>query len=490
MNKWSDILSRYNDKYFYLSLCLGLLLIATAMIYTGINIGVVIACIPVLSLVLLFLFKKPSWLMMILFVVNYVIMGISRYMLNIQGGIIIDGLLLLILSIIFIRSVFSPVDNWRKANNMLTYLSLIWLIFCAVEILNPQTTPELWLTSVRGIAFYLFLFVFLTSVLLNRFSNLKHILVLWAILTILAVTKAVIQRYIGFDWAEKHWLFVDNGATTHIIRSGIRYFSFFTDAANFGCCMAFSMVVFSISAIYIKNKYLKILFCVVAVLSGYGMAISGTRTALAVPFVGYTLFSILAKRTKILIGGIVLVLSMFIFFNFTNIGQSNSDIRRMRTAFDGTKDASFNVRLENQKRMREFMPDHPFGIGIGKSKHTEPEDYMYGIATDSSLIFIWVETGTVGLIIFLSIFLIVLCRGIYDVLFKIKNEELKGIISALVAGLGGMLVTAYGNEVLQQFPTGPILYMCMTFIVLGRYFDKELANKEEVQLSADAIKES
>lgn len=482
MSKLSDIFSVYNGKYFYLVLFIGLLIMSITIIFFDIASGIILAGIPLLCIVLLFLFKRPYWLMIILFVMNYIIMGISRYILSLQGGIIIDILLLTTLSILLIQTVFFRVDYWRRANNTLTYLALIWVIYCTLEIINPHTTPELWLTSVRGIAFYLFFFVLLTLALFDRYITLKHILILWASLTVLAVIKALIQKFIGFDWAESHWLFAEKGAKTHIIYSGVRYFSFFTDAANFGCSMALSMVVFSISALYIKNKYIKVLFIIASLFSAYGMVISGTRAALAVPFVGYTIFVIVSKRTKIIIGGVILILSTFIFFYFTNIGQGNAEIRRMRTAFEGSKDASFIVRLENQKKMKEFMPSQPFGIGIGKSKHTEPEDYMYGIATDSSLIFIWVETGTVGLIIYLFIFLFVLVRGIYDILFRIKNEEVKGIMSALVAGLGGMLVTAYGNEILQQFPTGPILYMSMAFIIMGRRFDKEIETKKENKL--------
>lgn len=470
-----------NGIYFYLILFIGLIILSLTTAFFDLNTGIILAGIPLSCITLLFFFRKPYWLMIILFIMNYVIMGVGRYMLELQGGVIIDLLLLITIIVLLIQSIFFPVDYWKKANNVLTYLALIWLIYCIIEVINPYTTVELWLTSVRGIAFYMFLFTILTSALLNKYIDLKRILILWAILTVLAVSKALIQKFIGFDWAENHWLFAEKGAKTHIIYSGIRYFSFFTDAANFGCSMALAMVVFSISAIYIQNKYLKVLFIIVALLSAYGMVISGTRAALAVPFVGYTIFIIVSKRVKVLIGGAIILTSMFVFFNFTNIGQSNAEIRRMRTAFDGTKDASFNVRLENQKKMKEFMPEHPFGIGIGKSKHAEPQDHMYGIATDSSLIFIWVETGTVGLVIYMFIFLFVLGRGMYDILFRIKDHELKGILSALVAGLGGMLVTAYGNEVLQQFPAGPILYMSMTFIIMGRHFDKEIEMRKSAK---------
>lgn len=479
MSKVSDIYSRCYDKYFYLGLFIGLLIILATTIYTTNFIsGILFACIPISCVIIFYLFKRPHFLLIIIFIINYIIMGICRYVSGLAGGIVMDTLLALILFILIVRTVFFTVDCWKRFNNPLTYLSLFWLIYCIMEILNPYTTIELWMTSVRGLGFYLFLFVVVTTALFKRYKDLKQILCIWGILTIFAILKAVIQKFIGFDWAENHWLYAEDGAKTHIIYSGIRYFSFFTDAANFGCSMALSMVVFSISALYIKSKKLRVFFIIVAILAGYGMLISGTRTALGIPFIGYTTFILVSKRIKIIIGGTFLILSLFFFFNFTDIGQNNGDIRRMRTAFQGTEDASFNVRIENQKKMREFMPNHPFGIGIGKAKHTDSKDHMYGLATDSSLIYVWIETGIVGLILFISIFLFVLGRGIYDILFRIKNKELKGIMSALIAGLSGILIASYGNEVLQQFPTGPILYICMTFIMMGRYFDKEIENRE------------
>lgn len=473
MGRLSDIFSKINGNYFYLYIFIGLLAITVIILRINLNVGILVAGLPITFLAAYYFFKHPYWLMMVLFVTNYIILGVSRYILKLQGGIVIDGLLLMIIITLFIRTVFFNGNYWQKANNALTYLSLIWMVYCIVEIMNPLASVERWMTAVRGIGFYLFLFAFLTTALLNRYKDLKRILILWSVLTVLAVLKAMCQKFIGFDLAETYWLYAENGYVTHIIYSGVRYFSFFTDAANFGCSMGLSMLVFSISALYIRDKRLRIYFIIVALLAGYGMVISGTRAALAVPFVGYTVFIILSKRIKVMIGGAVLILSVFIFFSSTDIGGSHASIRRMRSAFD-TQDPSLNVRFQNQQKMREFMPNHPFGIGIGNSKNAEDGDLMYGIATDSSLIYIWVETGIVGLIMYISIFVFVLVRGIYDILFKIKNIELKGILSALVAGLAGMLVTGYGNEVLQQFPTGPILYILMAFIMMGRYFDKEI----------------
>lgn len=126
--------------------------------------------------------------------------------------------------------------------------------------------------------------------------------------------------------------------------------------------------------------------------------------------------------------------------------------------------------------MRVFMKDHPFGIGVGKAKRAEPGDYMYQLPTDTSLVYVWVETGIVGLGLFLLVFLVTFAKGVYDVWYRIRDKQLRGILIALLAGLVGMLVSAYGNEILQQFPNGPIVYMCMAFIFMGRKFDQAITD--------------
>lgn len=147
MSKVSDIYSKCYDKYFYLGLFLGLLTILGITIYTTNFIsGILFACIPIACLILFYFFKFPHSLLITLFIVNYIIMGVSRYVSSISGGIVMDALLLLILFILFVRTVFFSVDYWKRFNNPLTYLSLIWLIYCIMEILNPYTTIELWMT--------------------------------------------------------------------------------------------------------------------------------------------------------------------------------------------------------------------------------------------------------------------------------------------------------------------------------------------------------
>ena len=56
--------------------------------------------------------------------------------------------------------------------------------------------------------------------------------------------------------------------------------------------------------------------------------------------------------------------------------------------------------------------------------------------------------------------------------------EIPKFTAALTAGISGIVVMAYANEILGQIPTGAILYMSMGFIFLAPRFDRELARKE------------
>ena len=81
-------------------------------------------------------------------------------------------------------------------------------------------------------------------------------------------------------------------------------------------------------------------------------------------------------------------------------------------------------------------------------------------------------------VLHIGILLYILARGAYLVVFKLRNTQLRGFTAALTAGISGIVVMAYANEILGQIPTGAILYMSMGFIFLAPRFDRELSRKE------------
>lgn len=461
----------------YVLLACGLFIFVFLFFKVGIEIAILWSTLPIAFCFLLLIIKSPDWALLGVFIANYLIMGLTRYVTGIQGGIVMDVFLLLTFALILFRGLEHPI-RWKNAKHPFTALTSIWLIYCLILFFHPHTSISTWSAGVRSLAVYSFIFPLLISLLFDEYKHLKTFLYLWSVLTLLAILKALSQKYIGFDTVEKNWLYVLGGAKTHVIYTGIRYFSFFTDAASFGSSMGLSMVVFSICSIYIRNKYLKFYFLLVALGAGYGLTISGTRAAMVIPFIGYFVYLLLSKQWKLLVPGFLVLFLVFAFFKFTYIGNSNMNIFRIRSAFNATEDASFNLRKENQNKMWVFMQNKPFGIGIGKAKRAEPGDYMYQLPTDTSLVYVWVETGVVGLSLFLSLFIFVLIKGTFDIFFRIKDKQLRGFLSAFIAGIAGMLVCSYGNEMLQQFPNGPIIYALMAFVMLGTKFDKKIEENE------------
>ena len=393
----------------------GVAAIAYAFTHFGLPAGAAIAMLPSGLCILWLSMRNPAFSMLGMLVLNYFIMYLGREFLHgAPVGVILDAALFFNLAMLILQALVHRVE-WRRAKTGLTLAAAIWMIYCVLELFNPQSvSPKGWTMAIRSLAFYFFLIVVLTQLTMARYKYLKQMLAVWSVLTLIAVGKALAQKYLGFNAAENYWLFVEGGATTHIIYTGVRYFSLYSDAANFGAGMGLAMVVFSISALYYRNPWMKVYMLAVAAAACYGMLISGTRSALAVPFAGYAVFVMLSRNFRMVVAGVFLIIMAFCFLKFTTIGQGNPIIRRARSAFN-TEDASFQVRLDNQARLRELMRGKPFGAGLGhgggKAKVFAPDAPLSQIPTDSWFVMIWVETGIVGLLLHVGILLYVLGRG-------------------------------------------------------------------------------
>ena len=385
---------------------------------------------------------------------------------------------------LFINQRCKQDIQWQRIWNGMTLATFIWLLFCVAEIVNPMGVFNAWI-SVRGLIFYAFICVLLTSVLCNRLKTVKTLIFLLSVFSIAAVIKAFAQKYVGFDSVEIKWL-NEGGARTHIIRSGIRYFSFFTDASNFGSNMAFSGVLFFILSAYMNRKLFKIYYLIVALLCIYAMFLSGTRGAMIIPLAAAALFCITSKNIKaMMIAGGFLVF-VYVFFAFTNIGQGNAQIRRMRTAFTPSKDASYIVRQVNREKLAQYMKNKPFGAGLGMSGGNSDKysnAYTTTIPTDSWFVLIWVQTGIIGLILYIGILLYGIMHSVYIIMYKVKDRELRGILSALICGTFGFIGSAYSTDSFGQFPCHIMTFMFLTIGLKGELFQKEIqSEKNRTQL--------
>lgn len=163
----------------------------------------------------------------------------------------------------------------------------------------------------------------------------------------------------------------------------------------------------------------------------------------------------------------------------------------MRTAFRPTDDPSYIVRQENRKKLAEYLKYKPFGEGLGLGG-VEARVYGERLTTmtphDSSYVKLWMETGIVGLTLFLTIYISALLRGCYLIMFRIKNEELRGVLTAIACGIFGLMISAYGNAFFMQFPTGFMVILFLSVLLNGEHIDQLLTEKLRTKKTIEKIK--
>ena len=472
-----------------LILILGLGGIVTSLLLANIPAFGIISLFPLICIGCMLLLKYPWLILFVIFTLNYFIMGITRYF-PIEGiSLIMDISYVIALVIIFIHASLYQNIELRRAIHVLSITSSVWMLYCFLELVNPTASLEGWVLS-RGLIVNGLIMTILASLLCTRYRIFKALFFTLSLFTLLAILKGFAQKYIGFDAYEQKWL-DEGGHVTHIIWSGTRYFSFFTDASNMGANLAAASMFFGISAFYMRSPIYKIYYLIVAILSLIVMLSSVTRGTIIVPLGGLALYAIISKQTTTIIGSACTLLLIYVFFAFTTIGQGNSTIRRMRTAFNPTEDASFNVRIENQKKLASYLKYKPLGEGLGLSGDRlgmkVSNRFTTSIPNDSWYVKIWVEGGIIGLILYLSMIFISIAKGGWIIINQIKDPELKGQLSGLLCGIFGMFLNAYSNSFWGQFPTMMIAFMGLTFVLNGPYFDQDIQKNKRTILNNQVL---
>jgi hypothetical protein len=460
---------------------LGIILIGTVVLgYTlafggFIAAGIIIA-VPILFFAFYVLVKNPETGFTFALVLNFVIMGLTRY-IPIKLGYIMDITLISIYIALFFH-YFNKKLNLQPVKNDLTYLALVWFIYILLELFNPEAiSTTAWFASMRGIGLYMILTIPLVQLIYNEPRHLDKFLKIWGIFSILAALKAWIQLNIGLDPWEQKWL-DETGAVTHLLWGNLRAFSFYTDAGQFGAAQA-QIGIAAMIMFFSEKKLKQKLFWLACLIAGlYGMSSSGTRGAIFVPFAGGALYLIIRKDLRLIIAGIIVLVMVYSFFRYTTIGNSSYQIFRMRSAFTPEDDASFQVRLKNQALFDSYLKTRPFGGGIGhaggRAIPYTGNTFLSSIATDSWFVMIWAECGIVGLYLHLFVLGWFVGKGMYITMYQVKNKELQMKTAALLCSVFGILVASYGNAVLGQFPTGLLIYTSMAYVFMAPELDKKL----------------
>lgn len=377
--------------------------------------------------------------------------------------------------------------HWGRSMNLMAFAILLWTIICFLELFNDTCSLGInvgaWFAGFRLMAFQLFYFIIIFSVYINSPQVLTKYLKIWALLSLFSVYWTFKQEYIGLNPYENARIHA--WGSTHFVNGIIRYWSTFNDAANYGCNAAATSVAFLLIGLTSKLTKDRIFYIIVGLLVLWGMFQSGTRTAIGCFFAGLMVYVVLSKSVKMAVPIIIFGIISFCLLVFTNIGQGNDQIRRMRSAFNKS-DASANVRDINKAAAAKYLRDAPWGIGIAIRSGDVPANNKYSILSnippDSEYVYIWIHTGRIGVTVFTISMLLMLFGACWIVLFRLKNKSLVGIGAAICCAFAAIQVGGYMNQVIYQYPNGLIFFGGLAIVYILPYLEKDWEVYEQSQI--------
>ena len=456
-------------------------------ITAGFSAFAVVCLTPLLALFVLAAFHFRMFTFWALIIINYFLQVKGLHLpfpMSLPNELL--EIILLSLAIIDVKN-----SHFERTANMMLYALFIWCGFCTLQVLNDTCNIGLdlgaWYTGARLMAFQIMYAFLVYSIYISKPDILIKYLLLWGVLALFASFWVWKQKNIGFTNAENAWI-QGRGRLTHILQGGtlIRYFSIYSDAANFGIGIASTAVAFIIFGITSKIKKYKYFFLITGFVCAWAMFPSGTRTAIACLMAGFITYIFLSKSTKIAIP-FSIVFAFFVFILvFTKIGDGNAQIHRMRTAFD-KNDASAGTRYYNQQVMKKYLKDAPWGIGIAQGYGSVPANNKYTlmstIPADSEYVYIWIRTGIIGITTFLICTAIMLLGACWIVLFRLRSPSLRGIGAGMCCAFVSIQLGGYGNQVLMQFPNCLVFYGGLTIVYVLPFIENEWIEYENKQLA-------
>ncbi len=362
-------------------------------------------------------------------------------------SIVVEGLTLLAFLILLAKR------NISGFNNKIGILTIVWLFLNILELVNPMAASiNAWFYAVRGIISMILMYFIFYSTIKSR-KHIYLILSVWLFFGFVGALYGLYQFYVGPPKFELNWLQADELRLKFFYAWGrLRIFSIFSDPKDFGLNMAFSAMM---AIVLLFNKSIKFIFKIpiflVAIFCLWALIFSGIRTATILVFVGVFIFLIIDFNKHMVMLGMLLIFTLPILIFLSNRIDS---LYIMRSAFNTEEDASFNVRIENQKFIRKYILRAPFGYGIGTTGEWgakfAPGHFLSGFPPDSEFVRVGVENGWLGLL-YWSVFLgIVFSVGISR-LFAMEDPELRNLLAVILVVFFIFVVSMYPQESLRTY---------------------------------------
>ncbi|RRB01234.1 O-antigen ligase family protein [Larkinella rosea] len=438
-----------------------------------------VVVVPVALVLIAGVLSEPRVGFLVYIQVSFLVNVFARFLpLSLPFGMMVDGVLALTMISLLLNSKRMA---WQNLRHPIIYLVGFWFVYTCLEYFNPEAPYRpAWFFHIRPFSMQ---WIFAACIILVnpiRKSDIQYLLATWLFWSFLAALWSFKQQYLGLTTAEQIWMNTV-GAKTHLLFGHLRSFSFYSDAAQFGAEMAGITLVALILVLEEKKLIYKAFYLFLTLVYFWGFAVSGTRSALFVILAGFPFYLLLKRDVTKLALGAAVAIPLFVILKFTEIGSGNYQIQRMRTAVRPLEDPSFILRLQNQEKLSRLMKRLPFGAGLGTSESVgvrySPWHFASQIAPDSWYVELWIETGIVGVWIYVAMLVAIAGIGVRKVL-KLQDPWTLKVMRVFLCEFVGIMVMGYSNPVLGQFPTGTIIFISTVLFTSCERWDTPVKKPE------------
>ena len=395
------------------------------------------------------LIAKPRFGVFVLFAASMLIIEVKRLSWELEVGLVIEfleGLLALGL----VSSMVARRDVYRLSSP-LTLPVTVYVLYQVMQAAHPA------LPTIYNILYALrdpinFSVPFFAALYLVRDrAHLRLFLSMWLGMAVAIALYGLWQYYVGLNNWEIAWLSISR---THLIYDRLRIFSTLGSADALGMHMAVSIVLALALAWCSSRKLTRAAVLAMVPLFVLTDLQTLTRGAYMAAVVGVFTLAIVTRSRALLIG---LLVAGMIAVGWYQLNQSSLLASRVMTMFLPEQDESFAIR---QSYLEDYLPviiENPFGLGPATSGRqgwvllewggVDPRlvEGLAGVPTDNYYFRVALETGWVGLLLFLGLLATILVVGLRT--YSATRDPLaKWTAAAFLAAYVAMAVASISNN--------------------------------------------
>jgi putative inorganic carbon (hco3(-)) transporter len=470
---------KLNTRFGYIFLsCIALIL--GLCIVVNWKTGPVVLAITAAFLIFIAVMKNPGFGFYFLLAISSVTITIDRLVkLPLPSGNLIELFTYIGLLSLLLKDAVRKNSHARFWTNPISLVLYFLFSYYIVEFFNPEMFSHIgWLSFFRKQLSY-FVFYYMSYCLLDSRAKIIYFVRFMIALSTVLALYACKQQWFGYAGFEMRWIGNGNGYTLLWQGGLLRKFSVFSDPSTSGILFAAISVLSVILLFRSDSKKEKYWLGLAIFINLLGYSYSGTRTATLMIIAGilmYCLATIYERRTWTFI-----LYSFMVFAVMYKMPIDNPVTNRIRSTFEGTRDASAAIRDYNRHQVQPYIQEHPIGGGIftagAEGNKYNKGHYLEYLQSDSGYLKTLAEQGPVGLALLLIFYFTIMRYGFHK-FFMSGDPVIRTYYIGLLVMMFTLMVAQYSQMAITQYPI--VLYFYATLVIIIRLADFDNPKQSDI----------